>query len=77
MEISEFIKDFASQLDETDPESLTPETIFREIEEWSSMTMLSIIAMSDEVYHVRLKGEDILKAVTIRDIFDTVQSRLL
>ena len=75
MEISEFITHFASQLEETDVSALFPETKLREIGEWSSFTGLSVIAMVDEVYHVKLRGEDIRQAVTIKDLFDTVQSK--
>lgn len=74
--MNEFIENFAAQLDETDVKKLGPETKLREIEEWSSLTALSIIAMADEIYQVKLKGEDIRKAITIRDIYEVVQSRI-
>lgn len=76
MDISEFITHFASQLEETDVLTLLPGTKLREIEEWSSFTGLSIIAMADEVYHVRLKGEDIRQAVTIQDLFNNIHSKI-
>lgn len=76
MDISEFITHFASQLEETEVSTLLPGTKLREIEEWSSFTGLSVIAMADEVYHVKLKGEDIRQAVTIQDLFNTVQSKI-
>lgn len=77
MDISEFINQFAAQLEETDASTLSPETKLREIEEWSSFTGLSVIAMADEVYHVKLKGENIRQAVTIQDLFNTIKSRIL
>ena len=76
MDIAIFITNFASLLEETDVTTLMPATKLREIEEWSSFTGLSVIAMVDEVYHVKIKGEDIRQAVTIQDLFETVQSKI-
>lgn len=59
MEMKEFVSNFAAQFDETEESVFTPETRFREIEEWSSLVALSVIAMVDEEYDVTLKGDDI------------------
>ena len=48
MEIKEFVENFAAQFDETDASVFTAETRFRDLEEWSSLIGLSIIAMVDE-----------------------------
>lgn len=76
MEINDFIKDFALQFDETDGSVFTPDTKFMELDEWSSLTALSIIAMIDEEYDVRLKGDDIRKAETIQGLFEIIKSKL-
>lgn len=76
MEIDEFVQNFADQFDETDASVFTPETNFRDIEEWSSLIGLSIIAMVDEEYDVTLKGDDIKSSITIQDLFEKVQSKL-
>ena len=76
MEIKEFIENFAEQFDETDATQLTPETVFHELDEYSSIIALSIIAMVDEEYGVTLKGADMSAAVTIQDLYYTVQSKL-
>jgi len=73
MELKEFIENFASQLDETDEEILKPETNFRDLEEWSSIIALSVIAMIDEEYDVQIKGDDIRNSNTIEDIFNSVK----
>ncbi|WP_298074034.1 acyl carrier protein [uncultured Bacteroides sp.] len=75
MELKEFIENFASQFEDTDASAFTPATRFRELDEWSSLTALSIIAMVDEEYDVTLKGDDIRNAETIEDLFKTVQSK--
>ncbi len=76
MIIEEFIQNFADQFDNPEITGLLPETRFRDIEEWSSLTALTIIAMVDEIYKVRINGDDIRKSETIEDIFNIVKSRL-
>ena len=76
MEINEFVQNFAAQFDETDAELFSMETKFRDIEEWSSFTALSLIAMVDEDYNVKLKGDDIRNSKTIQEIFNIVKSRM-
>ena len=76
MEIKEFIENFANQFDETDPAEITATTSFRDLDEWSSLTALSIIAMVDEEYDVTLKGDDIKNATTVEDLFNTVKAKV-
>lgn len=76
MEIKEFIQNFAEQFDETDISEFTPETVFHDLEEYSSLVALSIIAMINEEYDVTLKGDDMSAAVTIEDLFNIVKSKM-
>ena len=75
MELKDFIENFADQFDETDASEFTPETEFKQLDEWSSLTALSIIAMVDDEYDVTLKGEDIRTSNTIEDLFKLVESK--
>jgi acyl carrier protein len=76
MEIQDFIKHFGEQFEDTDASTFTPETKFRELEEWSSLIALSVMAMADEVYGVALKGDDIRKSSTVEDLFNIVKAQL-
>ena len=75
MEIKEFIENFANQFDDTDASVFTAETVFHDLEEYSSLIALSIIAMVDEEYDVTLKGDDMRAAVTVEDLYNTVKSK--
>lgn len=75
MVLNDFIENFASQFDETEVSEFTAETKFHDLEEWSSLIALSLIAMVDEEYDVTLKGDDIRSAVTVEDLFNTVKSK--
>ena len=76
MEMNDFIAHFAEQFDYTDASEFKPETAFRDLDEWSSLMALSIIAMVDEEYNVTLQGNDMKAAVTIEDLFHIVESKL-
>jgi acyl carrier protein len=76
MEISTFLKNFADMLDDTDAALITLETIFRDLDEWDSLTALSLIAMVDDEYSVKLTGEDIKTSTTIKDLFDKVNAKV-
>lgn len=75
MEIKEFIENFADQFDDTEASELNAETKFKELDEWSSLVALSVIAMVDEEYDVAIKGDDIRASETIQDLFNIVESR--
>lgn len=75
MEIKDFIKNLADQYEDVEVSEFTPETKFKEFDEWSSLISLSIIAMVDDEYGITLKGDDIRKAVTVQDLFDIAKSK--
>lgn len=75
MEIKKFIENFADQFDDTEASELSAETRFKELDEWSSLIALSVIAMVDEEYDVAIKGDDIRSSETIQDLFNIVESR--
>lgn len=75
MEIQEFIQNFKEQFDDADMIDLGANTEFKNLKEWSSIVVLSIIAMIDEEYDVRIKGDDIRSCRTIEDLFNLVQTR--
>ncbi|MDR2537211.1 MAG: acyl carrier protein [Treponema sp.] len=72
MEIERFIDLFAAEFDETDRSAFTAETEFKALEEWNSMLVMVIMTMVDSEYGVTLKANDLKKAVTIKDLFETI-----
>lgn len=76
MNQDEFVQNFANQFDETDASKILMNTNFKDLEEWSSLLSLSIIAMCDEEYDVKIKGDDIKNANTVEDLCNVVKSRM-
>ena len=75
MEIKSFIEKFAEQFDETEVSEFKAETVFKDLDEWSSLIALSIIAMVDEEYDITIKGDDIRNSNTIEDLFNAVKGQ--
>ena len=75
MEIKMFLENFVNILDDTDSSLIQAETVFRNLDEWDSLTALSLIAMADEEYSVKFTGDDIKSAVTLNDIFEIIKNK--
>ena len=75
MELKDFIVNFANQFDDTDPSEIKAETVFKELDEWSSLIALSVIAMIDEEYDIAIKGDDIRNSDTVEDLFIAVKAK--
>ena len=74
--LEEFVALFAEQFDFTDPSEIASGTAFHDLDEWSSLIGLSVIAMVDEEYDVTLKGDDVKNSNTILDLYNIVKSRV-
>lgn len=75
MEIKEFIVKFAEIFDDTDVSTLTPQTKFRELDEWSSLSALGVIALADEEFDVELSGNEMRQTNTIQELFDLISNK--
>ena len=70
MTINEFIEKFAEAVEVEDASALSANTEFRNLEEWSSLAYLSVIALMDEEFDVQIEMEDFKKLKTIQEVFD-------
>ena len=73
--MKEFIKNFANQWDETEPEAFTPDCVFHDLEEWNSLTGLAILNMIAKKYGVRIAPDELKTCVTIEDLYKLIQSK--
>lgn len=74
--LEEFVELFAEQFDDTDASEIQANTVFHDLDEWSSLIGLSVIAMVDEEFDIALKGDDVKNAVTVEDLYNNVKSKL-
>lgn len=75
MEIKEFIEKFAEIFDDTDVATLNPETKFRELDEWSSLSALGVIALADELFDVELSGNEVRQINTIQELYNLLSNK--
>lgn len=73
--IDEFTRKLEAEFEDVTPGTLTPETNYREIPEFSSMYALIIIAFIDSEFDVLLTGEELRKANTVRDLYDLIEAK--
>ena len=74
--LNEFVELFAEQFDETDASEIQASTVFHDLDEYSSLIALSIIAMVDEEFDVTIKGDDMRASVTVEDLYNKVVEKL-
>ena len=70
MEIKEFIEKFADCIEVENVDALSPETRFRDFDEWSSISVMLLIAFMDEEFGKEITLADIKNAATIQDLYN-------
>ena len=70
MELNDFVAKFAEQFDDTDVSDILPDTYFHELEEWSSLTAMGIIAFVKTEYGKSITGKEIRSCDTVEDLFN-------
>lgn len=75
MELQDFITGFSAQFDDTDVTEINSNTVFQDLEEWSSLTSLSIIAFVKTHYGKNIIGKEIRSCETVEELFRLVMSK--
>ena len=73
--MGKFIGRIAEAIEVESVEKLNENTIFRDLDEWSSLTVLSVIAMLDEEYDIQIENADFKKLETLGDIARFVENQ--
>jgi len=68
--LSDFIEKFASVFEETDFSVFTADTKFKELDEWDSMVALTLIAVADEEFNLKIRGNDFKESTTIKELYN-------
>lgn len=70
MEINVFISKFAEAIEVENVESLSEATIIRDLDEWSSLSVMMLIALFDEEFEKEIGSQDIRACITIGDLYN-------
>ena len=73
--LDEFVALFAEQFDDTDASEIKSDTVFHELDEWSSLIGLSIIAMVDENFDKSITGADLRSVNTVEELYNLVLAK--
>lgn len=73
--IAKFIEKFREQTLEDDTVAIKPETKFRDLGSWDSLTGMSVLVMIKDEYGVDMPDDALKACTTIQDIFDYVTSK--
>lgn len=75
MDLNEFVEAFAAEFEETDESVFSPSTEYKALEEWGSLTALSIISMIDAELDKTVTGADLRACTTIEELYNLIQSK--
>lgn len=75
MELKDFIQNFADQFDDTDLSVFNANTEYKELDEWSSVVILSVIACVRTKYGKKITASDLRECNTIEELFNLIKER--
>ena len=75
MELNDFVVKFADQFDDTDASEIQAATEYQELEEWSSLTAMSLIALAKAEYGKTITGREVRSCKTVEDLFNLIASK--
>lgn len=75
MEKIEFLEVFSEQFEETDPAEIQFSTRFRELDEWSSLIGMMLIAMAKVSYKKIITGDELKKCITVEDVYNLIKNK--
>ena len=64
-----FLENFSEILEDTQIDSLSLDTEFKNLDEWDSMAMLMLISIFDEKYGVEVSASEINKLNTLSELY--------
>ena len=65
----EFLEEFITAIDPSDPDSITIDTELKSIPEWDSLAVLGVIVLFETFFDKKITGEEIGKRILVRDIY--------
>lgn len=75
MELNEFVANFAEQFDDTDVSEIQASTVFHDLDEWSSLIGMGVIALAKTQYGKTITGAEIRECVTVEDLYNLINNK--
>ena len=75
MDLNEFIGKFAEQFEDTDPSEITAATNYRELDEWSSLIGMMIIALVKTEMGKTVTGDELKACKSVEQLYDLIMAK--
>jgi acyl carrier protein len=75
MDKKEFLAYFAESFEDTDPNEIQFDTRFRDLEEWSSLIGMTVLAMAKVNYNRTISGEELKRCTTVEDVYNLINNK--
>ena len=75
MTLEEFVKAFAAEFDETPADQFKINTEYKTLDEWGSLTALSIIALAMGAFGKKITGADLRACNTIEELYNLILNK--
>ncbi len=70
MSLEQFIEDFEEAVEDVEAGSLVPVTRYRDIEQWDSLAILTVVAMFDAEYGKRINAKSLKASDTLQELYE-------
>jgi acyl carrier protein len=74
MSLNAFVANFANAV-EVEAARINAASEFKKLENWDSLSALSIIAMVDDAYQVSIGGEELESSDTVGDLWSLISTK--
>ncbi len=75
MTSTDFLEKFREQFEDTDPTTIELTTVYKDLDEWSSLLAFAVIAMVKMEYDKTVTGAEIRHCNTVEDLFNTIAAK--
>lgn len=73
--LNEFIIGMAEQFEDTDPAEIHANTKYQELDEWSSLVAMTLVAYVKTEFDKSLNAKEIKSCNTIEDLYNLISSK--
>jgi len=75
MDLDNFLKKFAEQVEESEVRNIRADANFKLLDTWDSLTLMSVQVMVEEEFNVKLSPQDFKSATTIAELYYLIQKK--
>lgn len=75
MTLNEFTTKFAEIFDDTDASEIQADTVYQDLDEWSSLTSMCVVAFVKTECGKNVTGAEIRSCNTVEDLFNLINKK--